>query len=301
MEFYYFLPIAFILGMAFGSFNNVLIHRLPEGKDLGGYSRCPNCSNRLHWQDLIPVISFLLLRRKCRYCEEKISFYYPLVEIITGLAFAFVVFWVLKNLTGMSPLYYLPVMVFWLFFIDVLIVIFFTDLIYGLISDQIIFSSVIVAMLYQLFFPVFISSATYFSLKSSSSPIAQYLLPPHSDYIFNVASRSFVLVLYTLVAAFLLALIFYLIILFSKGRAMGGGDVKLGFLIGLITGWPTMVVAIFLGLLTGASLGVLLIAIGKKRFGQTVPFGPFLTLGTFVALFWGQPIFNWYINILNGR
>ncbi len=78
---------------------------------------------------------------------------------------------------------------------------------------------------------------------------------------------------------------------------MGGGDVRLVFLVGLITGWPSMVVALFLSFLTGAIVSVMLILIGKKHFGQTVPFGPFLVTSTLVTMFWGQQLLEWYLKL----
>ena len=76
---------------------------------------------------------------------------------------------------------------------------------------------------------------------------------------------------------------------------MGGGDVKLAFFVGLIAGWPNMIVAVFASFLTGAIVSVILMMLGKKKFGETVPFGPFLVAGTYIALFWGDDIMNWYL------
>lgn len=81
---------------------------------------------------------------------------------------------------------------------------------------------------------------------------------------------------------------------------MGGGDAKLVFLIGLAVGWPAILVAIFTAFLTGAFVAVMLIIIGRKRFGQTVPFGPFLGLGATIAVFWGQEIVDFYLRVIIG-
>lgn len=300
-QIYLFSTIAFLFGLVFGSFNNVLIHRLPKDQNIGGRSRCLHCQREIPLKDLIPLLSYIVLRGKCRRCGKDISIYYPIVELLTGLAFSFVTFWVLNYYLSLSIFYYLPLLFFWLFFVDILIITFFSDLIYGIIPDQVTFSSMVVAVVYQIFTPAFNVVATYLSLKFSSSPLAPYFLPPYSNHIYTVAWRGFSPLLATLIAAFIIGLVFYLIIVFSKGRAMGGGDLKLGFLMSLILGWPLVLVAIFIGLLTGALLSVLLILIHRKRFGQTVPFGPFLTVGTFVTIFWGQRLLDWYINLLNGR
>jgi len=91
---------------------------------------------------------------------------------------------------------------------------------------------------------------------------------------------------------------FYLLLLITHGRGMGLGDVKLAGLMGLILGWPKILAALYLAFLTGAFFGVILILLGKKKFGQHIPFGPFLTTATFVSLFWGEKIWLWAEKIL---
>ena len=91
---------------------------------------------------------------------------------------------------------------------------------------------------------------------------------------------------------------FFLIWLISRGRWMGFGDVKLGFFMGLFLSWPNILVALFSAFFIGAIIGIGLIIAGKKTLKSQVPFGPFLVTGTFIALFWGQNLINWYINLL---
>ena len=91
------------------------------------------------------------------------------------------------------------------------------------------------------------------------------------------------------------ALFFFLIVFVSKGKWMGAGDIKLAFLIGLILGWPKIIVALFLAFFIGAAIGIILIMAGKKGLKSEIPFGPFLVGATFLALFWGERIFNWYL------
>ena len=88
------------------------------------------------------------------------------------------------------------------------------------------------------------------------------------------------------------------LILLTRGKGMGWGDVKLAVVMGLLLGWPRILVALFVSFLTGAALGIILIVLGKKRFGQVMPFGPFLIVGTIVALVWGEKIITEYMHLL---
>jgi len=238
----------FLLGLAVGSFLNVLIDRLPKDESvIKGRSYCERCKKPLRWYDLIPLVSFLLLKGKCRYCRSPISWYYPVVELTTGLLFLAVIFFIggftINIITIITIIYYLTI-------ISGLIVIFFTDLKYGIIPDKIVFSSIIVSI--------------------------AYLFINHQSLIINHFFAG--------IGAFLF---FFLLYLVTRGRGMGFGDVKLAFFLGLFLGWPKVVVAFYIAFLTGAVVGCILILWGKKKFsGGTIPFGPFLVLGGIISLFW---------------
>lgn len=103
---------------------------------------------------------------------------------------------------------------------------------------------------------------------------------------------------YAIPSSLAAGLFFFLLWLATRGRGMGMGDVKLAFLMGLILGFPKIVVALYLAFLTGAFFGVILILAGKKRFGQHIPFGPFLAGGTYLSLFWGQNLWQFFQKIL---
>ena len=239
----------FLLGLAVGSFLNVLIDRLPKDESvIKGRSYCERCKKPLRWYDLIPLVSFLLLKGKCRYCRSPISWYYPVVELTTGLLFLAVIFFIggftINIITIITIIYYLTI-------ISGLIVIFFTDLKYGIIPDKIVFSSIIVSI--------------------------AYLFINHQSLIINHFFAG--------IGAFLF---FFLLYLVTRGRGMGFGDVKLAFFLGLFLGWPKVVVAFYIAFLTGAVVGCILVLWRKKKLtGGTVPFGPFLVLGAIIALFWG--------------
>lgn len=102
----------------------------------------------------------------------------------------------------------------------------------------------------------------------------------------------------SLLAAFFIGGFFYLLIIITQGRGMGGGDVKLGVLMGLVLGFPAALVAAMAAFLSGAVSGILLIFLGRKKLKQTIPFGPFLALGSILTLFWGNQIINWYLHLM---
>lgn len=246
---YTFSVVIFLFGLVAGSFLNCVIYRL-EAKDsfLKGRSFCPFCRHSLGWLDLIPVLSFVLLKGKCRYCQKPISFQYPLVEIVTGVLF-FLVFYYSVSVYQM---------IYHLIAVSFLIIVFFYDLKHYIIPDKVIYPAIIIAFLFSL--PLLMSDL------------------------------SFVL------SAFLAGGFFLAIVLITRGKGMGIGDIKLGFLMGLLLGWPHIVTALFLAFILGSVVGVLLILLGKKGLKSEVPFGPFLITGTFLALFWGDKILNWYLN-----
>ena len=254
----------FVLGLCVGSFLNVVIFRLKilnfsKRKNLRkkNRSQCPKCNHQLNWQDLFPVFSFLFLRGKCRYCKEKISWQYPLVELATGIIFLLVFF------AQSSPVFngnFLNVLnlIFLFYIVSVLIIIFVYDLKHYIIPDKILFPAIAITFFYQLFFN--------FAL------IGNYLI------------------------AVLVGAGFFLIIFFvSRGMAMGFGDVKLAILMGLLLGFPNILTALFLAFFFGVIISIILIIFYGKKMKSEIPFGPFLVLGTFLALFWGTGIINWYL------
>lgn len=244
----------FILGLLIGSFLNVLIDRIPKGKSFAkGRSYCDSCKKTLKWYDLIPVFSFIFLQGKCRQCRSPISFYYPIVELVTASLFVFT-FNFLSSGGIMNQELRIMDLGYYFFLIASLIVIFFTDLKYGIIPDKVLFVAISISIL----------------------------------YLFFIHNSLFMIHLLSGVGAFLLFLLLYLI---TKGKGMGFGDVKLVFLMGLFLGFLNTTLALYLAFLTGAVVGLILILWGKRKFfGGKIPFGPFLVLGTFISLFLGEKI-----------
>jgi leader peptidase (prepilin peptidase)/N-methyltransferase len=242
------LLIVFIFGAVVGSFLNVVIERVPKGLSIVyPPSHCPHCKHRLAWYDLIPVVSYLLLGGKCRYCHRKISFYYPLSEVITGSLYVFVVMFALPS--GLLFTLYL------LFMTSLFIVIFFTDFKYGIIPVYTVIIGCMIVLAYLLY------------------------------------SFSFQTLLVHFLSAIGAFAFFFLLFAATKGRGMGFGDVMLVLLLGFFLGFPGIALGLYIAFVSGAIFSLLLIIVRNKRLKHdTIPFGPFLILGTMFTMFYGPEI-----------
>ena len=254
--------VLFMIGAAVGSFLSVVIYRLRTGESaLKGRSRCDHCKKQIAWFDNIPLLSYLLLGGKCRYCKKKIAIENLILELLVGLQFIWV-YWLLKvnfSFFGhMEGFYSLALLIYWLILFSGSLSIAIYDIKYMLIPDEVLIPLVVVAFL-RLFFS-------------------------HQWQVLLVAILS---------TAFI-----YSIYAITRGKGMGFGVVKLGFLIGLVLGWPLIIVAYFIAFLTGAGVGVILMLIGNKKLKSKIAFGPFLLLGMLIAKLWGISILNWYLGLM---
>lgn len=255
----------FIFGLIIGSFLNCAIWRLyKEESFISGKSYCPSCRHPLGFWDLFPLFSYLFLRGKCRYCGKKISIQYPLVELATGFLFVFIY----SHFGPVSALFSFDFfqIVFWWIMASFLVAIFVFDFKYYIIPDETIYPAIAVSAVWILY-----------------------------EFCAGVIGGADVL--HIVLSAFFSALFFFFLWFFSKGMAMGFGDVKLAILIGLLLGYPDIIPGLFLGFLFGAIMGSVLILFKKKGFKSEIPFGPFLLAGLFVSLFWGEKIINWYLSL----
>lgn len=254
-----YLLAGFIVGSAIGSFLNVVIDRSIRRENILAINRsyCDHCKATLRTFDLIPILSFILLSARCRYCKKPLSWQYPIVELSTGLLFSLTL-WILIS----SATFSLGLVLYYLFLVSAMIVVFVIDLKFSLIPTTLVFACSFVSLFYN-----------YFSLPSNL----------FVEHVF---------------AGFFASLFFLMIVLVTFGRGMGQGDISLAFLIGITLGIKATILAVFLAFLGGALISVLLIALGRKRFGQTVPFAPFLVFGFLISLFWATPIINWYLLML---
>jgi len=254
----------FIFGAIIGSFLNVCIYRLPRSLSVVfPSSGCPSCGGIIRFYDNIPILSYLLLRGRCRKCGSGISWVYPLVEFLNASLYV---------LTYYKFFYYsVWVVAVYFIFISALIVITFIDLEHMIIPDQITLPGIPLA---------FVVGAAIlpdpFSRMDSLGIVQSFI-----GLVFG--GGFFYLIAVSGEAVF-------------KKPAMGGGDIKLMALVGGISGWKGVLLTTFTGSLIGSVIGILLILIKGKNWGSRLPFGPYLVAGAVVSLFWGQELLMWYLN-----
>jgi len=255
--FSYFL--IFVIGTFVGSFLNVLIDRLKRGETIvWGSSRCEKCRRKLVWNDLAPIWSYIRLGGRCRYCHSPIPFWLPVVEIVAGLLFVLIAL-VFQPLISDFSWLNLATLLHYYIIGSFLLVIFFSDLKYHLIYDQIIYPAIGIMVIYRIF--IFF---THYELR-----ITNYFLS-------SLLAAAFFYLLHILGPK-----------LFNKDT-MGLGDVKLAVLMGLLLGYPKIIIALYIAFLTGALVGVILILVKKAKLKSQIAFGPFLVGATFILWFFGE-------------
>ncbi|MBR3363041.1 MAG: prepilin peptidase [Bacilli bacterium] len=230
----------FIIGTIFGSFYNVVGYRIPKGESIiNPPSHCPNCNHRLAPLELIPIISYIISKGKCKNCKQKISPFYIMFESLTGILFSlsYIIF-------GFTTDIIIP-----LTFISMLIIIIVSDYNYMIINDSIliIFSIILIIEILLIYGP-------YILLKHIISAIlafiTMFLLKKTGDFLF-------------------------------KKESMGGGDIKLLGVFGLVIGYPMSLMTIFLGAIIALPISLITI---KDNQDHIIPFGPFLALGAIIVL-----------------
>ena len=278
------LMIAFILGvfgLIFGSFVNAFVWRLHEQEKLRerkkkptktqlekfsilkGRSMCPDCRHELATKDLVPVLSWLWLRGKCRYCGKPISWQYPTVELATGILFA------ISYLAWPLPLHGVGVqaLVVWLGFVVMFMALAVYDLRWFLLPDRIVYPLMLVA-------------------AAEAVVLAIY-------------GHDFSILLNAALGGLLISGIFYALFQLSQGAWIGGGDVKLAVVLGLWAGTPLKaLLLLFLSSLIGTMFSIPILVKGKRALQTRVPYGPFLLAATFIVVLWGQRIIDWYTNTM---
>jgi leader peptidase (prepilin peptidase)/N-methyltransferase len=244
---------AFVFGLCIGSFLNVCIYRLPAGKSIvRPSSACPACGAPIRWYDNLPILSYLILRAKCRGCKAPISIRYPFVELITGLA-ALMVF-LRFGLHPATLIYFI--------FIAALLTITFIDIDCRIIPDVISLPGIPIGFIASFFLP--------------------YL--PWTDSLFGILGGGGSL--------FAIAYGYHLI---TGKEGMGGGDIKLLAMIGAFIGWQGVIFTIMASSAIGTVVGILLMLKARKGMKLAIPFGPFLSIGAILYLFFGQAVIQWYL------
>lgn len=258
--------LVFISGLVVGSYLNVCIGRLPRGESVvSPPSCCDSCGVGLKTWDLVPVLSYLLLRGRCRYCGCAVPGRYPVVELLTGLLFV----WCLAA-TGVEPGLGKALLL-----TSFLIVITFIDIDHQLILDKVLLWFAGTGLLINL-------------VLSYSSLWVGYLGWPAA----SVASWTTWLDM--LVAALVGGGIMLLVAVVSRG-GMGGGDIKFAAALGLWFGWKLTLLVLLLAFIAGGLGGIVVLALGLKGRKDYIPFGPFIALGALVSQLYGYPIITWYL------
>jgi len=243
----------FILGLIVGSFSNVCIYRIPKNESIiFPASHCPKCSSPIKPVDNIPLLSYILLKGRCRNCKSKISIQYPIVELVTGLIY--LIIYLIYGLSIQTLIY--------IILSSALIIIAFIDLNEEIVPDVISLPGIVIGFIISFFVP-------YISFINSALGV--------------VVGGGIILVI-GLAGS----------VIFKK-EAMGGGDVKLAAMVGAFLGWRYIVISLFLGFFLGALAGIILIMAKIKKKEDAVPFGPFIVLGSFITLLWGEKIISWYL------
>lgn len=267
--------IVFLFGLSIGSFLNVCIYRLPRGSSIvRPRSFCPSCGVPIAWYDNIPLLSYLLLRGRCRHCDTPISPRYPLVELFTGIIFAAVYLYIIDR--RLDPL----AIPFYWYFVSSLIALSMIDWEHQIIPDVISYPLLGAGLILSVLRPEF----------CGNSLLAGRILP-HSSLLARSLLGSGLGILAGGGALWLIGLLGKIV--FRK-EALGRGDVNLMAAVGAWLGAGLTLLSIFLGAFLGAVVGLILIARRQAELGSKIPFGPYLAAGTVLSLFFGADLLRWY-------
>ncbi|MBN1621944.1 MAG: prepilin peptidase, partial [Endomicrobiales bacterium] len=248
----------FLLGLIVGSFVNVCIHRIPRNESiLKPRSHCPNCNKTIKWHDNIPLLSFIVLKGKCRFCKSRISWQYPIIELLTAILFTNLAFKYYNN-----PAF----LIIYILFTLILIIVSGIDFFHQIIPDTFNFILIIGGLLFS-----FINFQLGADLKI----------------------RLINSILGGLVSASCLFIVGYIGTRIFNKDAMGGGDIKLIAGIGTFFGISKTLLVIFIGSLLGSIIGISLITLNKLDKREYIPFGPFLAASAYLSIFIPN---DWIVN-----
>ena len=248
-----FMYIAIVtIGTFITSFFILIGHRVPRNVGINGRSQCDHCEKVIPWYGLIPILGYLILRGKCRYCKATISVMYPLVEFLGGLLFALSYLYLQDNVVE-----YVIAMVFF----SLMIIVSVSDVKHQVVPDKILLVFLPVVLVLRMFFPL---TTWYFSLLGGIAGFGfMWFMAWYGRYRF-------------------------------KKEALGGGDIKLYFLIGLFLELSLVFVSLFFASLLGLVFGKLVM---KKV--NPIPFVPFIFAGVLLAYFIGPALMTWYVGLFN--
>lgn len=257
----------FAVGAVFGSFAGAVAWRLHHGRDfIRERSECEHCHHVLSAMDLIPIVGWLSLKGKCRYCRKPVSWQYPLMELCLGGLFVLsYTVWPL----GFESWQAIASFSLWLVFLVLLAVLVISDLKWMLLPDKIVFPLIFLGM---------VDAGLRVSLQTGAG-----LVVYASHVTLGIIS---------------LAGIYWLLYTFSKGKWVGYGDVKLSIFIGVVLGWQKTLLVFMLANTIGFLVVAPALALKLLTRKSRVPFGPFLIAGFVIAGLFGDAIIKWYLNLL---
>ncbi len=284
---------SFVFGLAIGSFLNVLACRYDPEKfllnkeSLGGRSACPKCGNKLKWFELIPLLSFIILRARCRNCQSRISFEYPLVEISSALIFTLVPWGLSRlpffNFFGLSTSYWL-LTASYILVLETLLLITLIDVRLKLIPDELNIFLVCLGFIIGFF------SRIHFDYVNGSF-VGSYAA------IFGLRGNVWI---NHIVASIVAAVFFGFIIFITRGKGMGMGDLKLIAALGLVFGWPDIIMIAALSFIVGSIFSLPALVFRKKHLKSFIPFGPFIATAAAIVFFFGEDLMHLYFSLFRG-
>ena len=264
------LSLLFLLGLCVGSFLNVVAlrydgeHFVFNPKIIGGRSRCPSCGKTLRWYELVPLLSFIVQRAACRNCGAKIGWRYPAIELLSGFIFVAVP-WQLSQGQGASSQ---GIEILWIVSFLILLLISYIDIRLGVIPDELEVLLGVCAIGIVLLQPAC-------ALRLAPCNLSSHIIGAVVGFAF-----------------------FELLVLVTRGKGMGMGDVKFALPLGFLFGWPDILPVVGSAFVFGALVGTAGIVLKKKTMGATLPFGPFLALGAAFVFFLGLPVAQWYFRMV---
>ncbi len=299
------IPILSWILLVFGSFFNVCIFRIPNKESISNpQSYCYKCNNRLTYLDLIPILSWILLKGKCRHCGQKISSRYPLIELLTGILFI-----IIYNVHGLNF-----ITINYLVLTSLLIIITFIDIDYYIIPDSMIILGILFIIIYNVHGLNFITInylvltslliiITFIDIDYYIIPDSMIILGSIFELLFNLTNKGISIrnsIIGGVVCSGVMLILITLIDLVVKKEVMGGGDIKLFFMIGLFLGLKLGLLTILLSIYVGAFYGIVTIIyskIKKQEYNSIIPYGPFISVGAIISVLCGTNIINWYIDL----
>lgn len=255
----------FLLGAAVGSFLNVCIYRMPqESMSIRKPRRsiCFSCGQQIRWYDNLPIVSYILLRGRCRHCDAPFSVRYPLVELLTAVLF--LLLWRRFGVDVATPIY--------LVLTSALIVASIIDIDYFIIPDEISLPGIGIALVLGILVPV-VRPESNFIPQNSGDAIMGGLIGGGTLWSIGVIAKAIL-----------------------RREAMGFGDVKLLTMLGLLLGWKMTVLTIVLSAFLGVLISLPLHLFQRKGRYAHLPYGPYLSLGAILCLLWGETLFQWYLS-----